>query len=130
MPRFTMSKKKFINQWLRHFAKDVPQKEMKQYVINQYIWHIFSWELIGRDRYLAGDDARRAFDQVRKNDCIFCDAFGNYGVTDKLSDQYDTAEKIDEKLNEFYVVAKDYSWTYIKTHEGDLCGPYFMRNTE
>jgi len=26
-----------------------------------------------------------------------------------------------------YVVAKDYSWTYIKTHENDLCGPYFMR---
>ena len=54
-----MGKRKFINQWLRHFAKDVP-----------------------------------------------------------------------EKLNEFYVVAKDYSWTYIKTHEGDLCGPYFMRNAE
>ena len=52
------------------------------------------------------------------------------GVTDKLSAQYDTAEKIDTELSEFYVVAKDYSWTYIKTHEGDLCGPYFLRKSK
>jgi hypothetical protein len=56
--------------------------------------------------------------------------YNNGGVTDKLSPQYDTAEKIDESLTEFYVVAKDYSWTYIKTHEGDSCGPYFLRNAE
>ena len=48
------------------------------------------------------------------------------GVSDKLSLKFDTAEKIDLELNEFYVVAKDYSWTYIKTHEGDSCGPYFL----
>ena len=56
--------------------------------------------------------------------------FGSNGVTNKLSSEYDTAEKIDQKLTEFYVVAQDYSWTYIKTHEGDLCGPYFLRTTE
>ena len=35
------------------------------------------------------------------------------GVSDILSLKFDTAEKIDLELNEFYVVAKDYSWTYI-----------------
>ncbi len=78
----------------------------------------------------AEDAARRAYNQAVKTDCIFCDMFNNGGVTDKFSPQYDTAEKIDENLTEFYVVAKDYSWTYIKTHECDLCGPYFLRNTE
>ena len=46
-------------------------------------------------------------------------------VSDKLSPRFDTAEKIDSELIEFYVVAQDYSWTYIKTHEGDGCGHYF-----
>ena len=128
MPKFSMSKLKFINQWLRHFAKDVPGQQLKEYVIDQYIWHVFSWELIKSDHLLVGDDARRAFDQIEKHDCICCDVFGSGGVTNMLSDQYDTAAKIDERLTEFYIVAKDYSWTYIKTHEGDLCGPYFYRD--
>jgi len=42
-----------------------------------------------------------------------------------LPARYNTAEKIDKWIVEFYVVAKDYSLTYIKTHECDLCGPYF-----
>lgn len=56
--------------------------------------------------------------------------FNNGGVTDKLSPQCDTAEKIDAALTEFYVVAKDYSWTYIKTHEADACGPYFLKKAQ
>ena len=130
MSKFSMTKQKFINQWLRHFAKGVAKEQIERYVKDQYIWHIFSWELIKPDGLLVGNDARRAFDKIEKNDCICCDMFGSNGITNKLSSEYDTAEKIDQKLTEFYVVAQDYSWTYIKTHEGDLCGPYFLRTTE
>lgn len=130
MAKFSMTKQKFTNQWLRHFAKGVAEKQIEQYVKDQFIWHVFSWELIKPDGLLVGNDARRAFDKIEKNDCICCDMFGSNGVTNKLSSEYDTAEKIDQKLTEFYVVAQDYSWTYIKTHEGDLCGPYFLRTTE
>ncbi|MGM9667788.1 MAG: DUF4275 family protein [Eubacteriales bacterium] len=28
---------------------------------------------------------------------------------------------------EIFAAAADFSWTYIKTHEGDCCGPYFYR---
>ena len=77
----------------------------------------------------VGDAAREAFNQAPKTECICCDMFNNGGVTDKLSPQYDTAEKIDAELAEFYVAAKDYSWTYIKTHEGDFSGPYFLKRS-
>ena len=117
MAKFSMTKQKFINQWLRHFAKGVTEKQIEQYVKDQFIWHVFSWELIKPAGLLVGNDARRAFDKIEKNDCICCDMFGSNGVTNKLSSEYDTAEKIDQKLTEFYVVAQDYSWTYIKTHE-------------
>jgi hypothetical protein len=130
MANFSMTKQKFINQWLRHFAQGINKSQYEKYVKDQYIWHVFSWELIKPDGLLTGDAARQAYNEAVKTDCIFCDMFNNGGVTDKFSPQYDTAEKIDENLTEFYVVAKDYSWTYIKTHECDLCGPYFLRNAE
>lgn len=125
MDKFSMTKQKFIKQWLQHFASDVPKPLLKKHVENQYIWHIFSFHLSVSDGLLIGDAARKAFNQAEKTNCLCCDIFG-CGVTDTLSPGYDTAEKIDAQLTEFYVVAKDYSWTYIKTHENDLCGPYFL----
>lgn len=127
MPKFSMTKQKFINQWLRHFAKDVAKDQLEKYVKDQFIWHIFSWELIKPSNLLTGDEARQAFDQIPKDECLCCELYGDGGVTDKLLAQYDTAEKIDRSTTEFYVVAKDYSWTYIKTHEIEQCGPYFLR---
>ena len=49
MSMFSMTKQKFINQWLRHFAKGVAKEQVERYVKDQYIWHIFSWELIKTD---------------------------------------------------------------------------------
>ena len=125
MAKTLMTKQKFINQWLRHFASELPKDQFYKYVKDQFIWHVFSWELIAFDRLLVGNDARQAFNQAEKTDCICCDMYNGNGVTDKLSPQFDTAEKSDTELSEFYIVAKDYSWTYIKTHDGDYCGPYF-----
>ena len=130
MAKFSMTKQKFINQWLRHFAQGINKNQYEVYIKDQYIWHVFSWELIKPDGLLFGEAARQAYNDAMKTECIFCDMYNNGGVADKLSPQYDTAEKIDENMTEFYVVAKDYSWTYIKTHECDLCGPYFLRNTQ
>ena len=128
--KFSMTEQKFINQWLRHFAQGINKDQYEKYVKDQFIWHVFSWELIKPDGLLIGDAARQAYNAAVKTECIFCDMYNNGGVTDVLSSQYDTAEKIDENLTEFYVVAKDYAWTYIKTHECDLCGPYFLKNAE
>ncbi len=130
MAKLSMTKQKFINQWRRHFAQGINKNQYEEYIKDQYIWHVFSWKLIKPDGLLIGDVARQAYNDAMKTECIFCDMYNNGGVTDKLSPQYDTAEKIDENMTEFYVVAKDYSWTYIKTHECDLCGPYFLRKTQ
>ena len=122
-----MTKQKFANQWLRHFAPELSKADFQKYVKDQHIWHVFSWKLIPLDNLLTGDAARQAFNAVNKADCLCCDAFGSEGVTDILSPHYDTAEKIDAAMTEFYIVDKDYTWTYIKTHECDFCGPYFFK---
>ena len=129
MPKAIMSKERFINQWLRHFAKDVNKKNREKCFVNDFIWHIFSYELLEEGTYLAGDAARAAYDDAEKNDCIFCDMYGQNGVSDKMLAEYSSSKEIDSKIIELYVVSKDYSWTYIKTHENDLCGPYFMKIT-
>lgn len=122
-----MTKKYFINQWLRSFASTVPQKQLQMHVMGQYIWHVFSYELI-TDGVLVGDAARKAFNNADKCNCICCDMFGDSGITDQLPFDCTTAKKIDEQRIEVYVVSRDWSWTYIKTHEGDCCGPYFMKS--
>lgn len=129
MPKAIMSKERFINQWLRHFAKDVNKKSREKCFVNDFIWHIFSYELLEEGTYLVGDAARAAYDDAEKNDCIFCDMYGQNGVIDKMLAEYSSSKEIDSKIIELYVVSKDYSWTYIKTHENDLCGPYFMKIT-
>ena len=126
MDHCSMTKKKFINQWLRHFASNVPQKQLDKCVRGQYIWHVFSYKLI-TDDVLTGDAARKAFNSVDRSNCICCDMFGSGGVIDTLPYNCNTAEEIDKQFVEVYVVAQDYSWTHIKTHEGDLCGPYFLK---
>ena len=90
----------------------------------------FSYELIPPEDFLVGDDARLAFDKQIKTNCICCDMFDKSRVYDNLPSDYDTAEKIDAEITEFYVVSKDYKWTYIKTHEDDFCGPYFMKKSK
>jgi hypothetical protein len=127
MAKFSMTRQKFQNQWVRHFAPDLSKKQWERYVKYQYIWHVFSFKLVDSDNLLIGDAARHAYNNEEKTACIYCDMFNNSGVTDKPSSRYDTAETIDTEFSEFYVVAKDYSWTYIKTHEGDGCGPYFLK---
>ena len=124
--KFSMTKQKFINQWLRHFANGVSKIQIESYVKDQYIWHVFSYDLISDEKLLMGDEARNAFDQADKSACICCDMFGNSGVREGLSG-CDSSKMIEEHFTELYVVAKDYSWTYSKTHENGSCGPYFYR---
>lgn len=126
MSKNVMTKEKFKNQWLRKFAPDLTEKQKDEYSLKKYIWHIFSYELFDFDGLLIGDKAREAFDKIDKSECIICDMFNHTGVSDKLSEEYNTAGKIDNGLREVYIVSKDFSWTYIKTHE-EICGPYFLK---
>lgn len=122
-----MTKQRFMNLWLKAFAPDLTKIQYEKYVKDQFIWHVFSWELVSAEGMLVGDAAREAFDKMDKSNVICCDRYGGEGVKDRLPERYATAEKIDRWTVEYYVVAKDYSWTYIKTHECDLCGPYFIK---
>ena len=121
-----MTKNEFFSKWLEVFAADIPNKAIEKYVkaIGNYIWHIFSWELLDKSRYLTGEAAKKAYDKIDKSDAIFIDWFADEETHD-ITWELKTANTLDSFI-EVYVVDKNFKWTYIKTHE-NMCGPYFMK---
>lgn len=121
-----MTKNEFFSKWLEVFAADIPNKAIEKYVkaIGNYIWHIFSWELLDKSRYLTGEAAKKAYDKIDKSDAIFIDWFEDEETHD-ITWELKTANTLDSFI-EVYVVDKNFKWTYIKTHE-NMCGPYFMK---
>ena len=98
------------------------------YAPGNLLWHVFSW---GGPPYLEGDEARRAFDALNYDTAhIFRDGYrrekgfdiSEAGVTAKIS-----SADLDKEQGDVYVTDKDFRWTYVRTHEDDLCGPYFCQ---
>ena len=121
-----MTRSVFYSAWLIHFAKGISRENIEKNVVStgNYLWHVFSWELLDKKVFVSGDSARQAYDQIDKLNALYIDWFGD-DETKKLTPKLSTAKALDE-MTEVYVIASDFSWTYIKTHEG-MCGPYFMK---
>ncbi|MBR6812241.1 MAG: DUF4275 family protein [Oscillospiraceae bacterium] len=122
-----MTGNEFYCTWLDHFAKGISKENIEKYVVStgNYIWHVFSWELLDKSRYLTGDEAKSAYDEIDKSGAVCIRWWFDEGETEPLGEKLKTAAALD-KFDEIYVAAGDFSWTYIKTHE-DTCGPYFMK---
>ncbi len=121
-----MTKKEFYTKWLEVFASTVSKRDIEKYVqsTGNYIWHVFSWELLDERDYLVGDEARKAYDSMNKCDALYIE-WDEHDVTRELTWERYTAKSLDACM-EVYVVDKDFCWTYIKTHES-TCGPYFIK---
>ena len=121
-----MTKNEFSSKWLSCFAKDISRKDIEKYVISagSYLWHVFSWGLIDEKLFLKGDDARKAYDKIDKHNALYINWFED-DETNNYTVALNTADTVDKTM-ELYVVASDFSWTYMKTHEC-MCGPYFMK---
>ena len=121
-----MTKEEFYNRWMETFANSIPKKDIIKYVksTGNYIWHIFSWELLTEKHYLVGEKAREAYDRIDKNGAFYIEWFEDEQTKDMILN-LSTAKNLDD-LVEVYVVVRDIKWTYIKTHES-MCGPYFMK---
>ena len=117
----------FKKEWLLHFAMGISKRDIEDKVVKtgNYIWHIFSWELINPDRYVTGEKARKAFNKCSKVAAWYIIPFERSATVKSYNNDNVTAEQIEKEI-EIYKVAKDFSWTYIKTHEG-MCGPYYFK---
>ncbi len=123
-----MTDQKIINNWLYTFARDVDKSFIEDHVTSagNFLWHIFSFEKV---ECLRDDAARRAFDSMEYDRAIRFHS----GYSGQISDVCETGKILAEALDkehkrnaqDVYIVAPDFSWTYVKTHENGWCGPYF-----
>ena len=113
-----------VNRWLSAFGEGVDKKLIKEHVTAQgnHLWHLFTW---GNVPCLKGDEARKAFDALEYTEAIR--ATGGYSKKIKATSfvgKLSAADVNNDSTSDVYIVAKDYSWTYVRTHETGLCGPY------
>ena len=122
-----LSDEALMEKWLFTFGKGVDKKKMEEHVTSygNHLWHLFTW---GEVPCLKGEDAREAFDALQYEEAIrFYDGYAGHiekaSVIEKI-----TAKAVDkDKASDVYIVGKDFSWTYVRTHEEGWCGPYFCK---
>jgi len=122
-----MSEDELIKKWLKVFGENVDKKLIEDHVTSygNLLWHLFTW---GEVPCLQGEDARKAFDELQYEEAIrFYDGYAGHiekaSVIEKI-----TAKAVDkDKASDVYIVGKDFSWTYVRTHEEGWCGPYFCK---
>jgi len=130
-----MRYKDFEAEWLKVFAKDLTDEQRKRYITTQgqYLWHAFSFGLVP---CLEGDAAKAKYNRVSKEGATEFSGVSPHEnrIPDPvpLAETHMTAEQIHEEgLSEFYVIGKDNSWCYIRTHEdGCALGPFFCFASE
>lgn len=119
-----MNEQELIEKWISAFGENVNPEIIQNHVTAEYnyLWHLFTW---GNVPCFEADEARKAFDELEYTEAIrFYDGRSNQiddvSVVGKIS-----AKEMDEDDgSDVYMVAKDFSWTYVRTHEREMCGPY------
>ena len=73
-------------------------------------------------------NVKKTYYKIDKRGAFYIEWFEDKHTKD-LTHALSSAKALDSFV-EIYVVGKDFKWTYIKTHENDMCGPYFMMNNK
>ncbi len=117
-------------QWEKSFVDQLSYEEKEATYLYYngfacgYLWHVFSYEK--RD-CLKGKQADEAFNRIAKNACYVFHQNSDYALLIEgasLVTVNDFVQKDDFDEADFYVVDKDFTWTYVNTHEKSY-GPYF-----
>ena len=131
-----MNGEEFEKKWLKKFVPDLTQEQYESCYLNQFLWHVFSYGMIPKDVVLTGEAAGAAYDAADKEGAItiqldkVMSALNKRKVKDiqtaEIAEKYKKSKAVN-KVQELYVVDKDWKWTYVSTHENGWCGPYFYK---
>ncbi|NRS49525.1 DUF4275 family protein [Brevibacillus sp. HB2.2] len=115
-------------EWEKHFASHLTEEDKERIFLKNkdgyqgYLWHLFSYKL--RD-CLEREEADEAFQQVAHESYYVFYQLSNEVLILENAARFSVADL--EKEYDVYVVDKDFTWTYVKTHETKWCGPYFCK---
>lgn len=117
----------FFKKWYAAFASEVDPWIMREKVKGRGCspWHIFTW---GEVQCFEGDDALKAYLSTAAEDVY---VYIGYDFED---DWVETRKNDISELThlmqpgtEIYITSLDFTWTFVWTHEGYYCGPYFLK---
>lgn len=124
-------KEKYINT----FFGNLSAREKKEIHFDQYMWHAFSYEKI---KCIDGEEAIREFAKMDKNE-VYIFLEHDYKVWKEkdltLKSLFKLLNDIEKNMAyDCYVVDKDFTWTFITTHETEYdegiyhyIGPFFKK---
>ena len=122
---FPATIKDLRERWLDTFAADVSEEDLGKYVLagGSYLWNIFSEKLVP---CLEGDEAQKALAELPDTDCHRF--YKEYAPQDQPRIKAISMAEVSSLPDDldWYLVDKDFTWTYVHTHEED-CGHYFCR---
>ena len=122
---FPATIKDLRERWLDTFAADVSEEDLGKYVLagGSYLWNIFSEKLVP---CLEGDEAQKALAELPDTDCHRF--YKEYPPQDQPRIKAISMAEVSSLPDDldWYLVDKDFTWTYIHTHE-ENCGPYFCK---
>ena len=125
--RIEMSNDELMKKWLSVFGKGVDKGLIEEHVTSygNHLWHLFTW---GEVSCLQGEEAKEKFDDLQYEEAIrFYDGYAGHIEKVSLIGKISAKAVDKDRESDVYIVGKDFSWTYIRTHETGLCGPYFCR---
>ncbi|GEM_PF-1529068 len=131
-----MDRATFENMWFSTFAPQLTPDERYEIQEHEFLWHVFSCYMVP-GKILEGQDAMAAYDKADKEGAISIwlpiktleKELKVNPTTAALPDSLKKSENATMK-QELYIVAKDWSWTFVSTHENGWLGPYFYRIDE
>ncbi|SMQ81562.1 protein of unknown function [Bacillus sp. OV166] len=116
-------------QWEEAFAKHLSKSQKRKIFFHQHLWHVFSFNKLP---CVEGLEAGDAFDKKKKDACYIFYQDNDYVLLLENAIWLKAEDKINEidgYINDVYVVDKDFSWTFIHTHEY-FCGLYFFQQVQ
>lgn len=122
-----MSDDELMKKWISVFGKGVDKGLVEEHVTSygNLLWHLFTW---GKVPCLQGEEARGAFDELQYEEAIrFYDGYASHIEKVSVIGKISAKDVEKDRESDVYIVAKDFAWTYVRTHETGLCGPYFCK---
>jgi hypothetical protein len=111
--------KRLKEQWINTFVDNI---DISKIDIDLHLWHIFSYK---RLKCFEKEEANEIFNEIRKNSIyIFFDSSDRCYLIEN-AEIFNLEEVKTYENKDIYITNKDFTWTYVKTHEDGWMGPYF-----
>ncbi|HDR7790006.1 hypothetical protein COJ60_09065 [Bacillus cereus] len=117
----------FRKRWEDNFANHLSDEEKEDIFLYGdkyrcgYLWHIFSYE---KKKCLEGKEAENTFHNEGKKECYI---FYQHCDDVLLIKDASLLSMDDMYKGDIYIVDREFTWTFVKTHEHRWCGPYFAK---